>query len=78
MATEKITLNFKGVDLDIEFYYQPEEKEFFNYKEGYGHPGCAESADITDIKHKGECFWELMEDYKEELEQIILNIEKEY
>ena len=68
----KLEIEFKGVKLDVEFDYQPEEKEFFNYKEGYGHPGCAEKADVTDIKYKGEDFWELLEDYQEEINALIL------
>ena len=57
-----LTLNYKGVDLDIHYDYQPEEKEVRYYSDGSGYPGCPESLDITAIYLNGTNVTELLED----------------
>jgi hypothetical protein len=65
--TETETINFRGVDFEAEFYYQPEEKGDYFY------PGCAEAIDeISELKHKGTSFLEILEEYDEEIKDLIL------
>ena len=57
----EITINYKGVELDIEFDYQPAEKPETGAEAQY--PGCPEAIEgINEIKHKGTCFFEVFED----------------
>ena len=65
--TETETINFRGVDFEAEFYYQPEEMGDSEYQ------GCAEEIDeISGLKHKGTCFLEILEDFDEEIKDLIL------
>jgi hypothetical protein len=41
------------VEFDIEYDYQPAEKEVRYYSDGSGYPGCPESLEITDIRIGG-------------------------
>ena len=45
----KHRLEFKGVDIEVEYDYQPEERMVMYYPDGSGYPGCAESFDITKV-----------------------------
>lgn len=56
----KETINFKGIDFDIEFDYQPEEKEVRYYSDGSGYPGCPASIDNISVYHKGTDFTEFI------------------
>ena len=62
-----LTLNYKVVDLDIHYDYQPEEKEVRYYSDGSGYPGCPESLDITAIYLNGTNVTELLEDQLEKI-----------
>lgn len=65
----KATIYFKGIEFDIQFDYQPEEKEYFNYKEGYGHSGCPAAIEgIWEVKHKGTNFVDFLDDIYEDWE----------
>ena len=51
------TILFKEIEFEVGFDYQPEEKQYFNYKEGYGYPGCAAAIEgIWKVEHKGTDF----------------------
>jgi len=69
MATIKII--FCGIDLDISFDHQPEEKMVMYYSDGSGYPGCAEQIDNITIVHKGEDITELCEPHMERIEEQI-------
>ena len=57
---KKITINYKGVDLDIEYLFQPEEKAETGPEAQY--PGCgADIEEVSEIKHKGTCLLKLLE-----------------
>ena len=60
-----ITIKHKGVDLDIEYDYQPEEKADRGPYAQYA--GCNESWEICEIKHKGVCFLEVFESDEDEI-----------
>ena len=66
-----ITINYKGVDLDIEFEIEPIEEEYFNFKEGYGSPQCGGETTLNEIKINGVCVWELTEDYHDDIIDLI-------
>ncbi len=40
---------YKEVEVVVHYNFQPEEKAFFNAKEGYGHPGCAADCEVWQI-----------------------------
>ena len=65
--TESIIIDFRGVDFEAEFYYQPEEKGDYFY------PGCGEAVEeISELKHKGTSFLEILEEHDEEIKELIL------
>lgn len=62
----KTTLNYKDVDFDIEYDYFPYERDT------YDTPGSPSYVEINEIKHKGDCFFEVLENNIEEIAEIIL------
>jgi len=53
----ELTITFKEIDFEVGFDYQPEEKQYFNYREGYGDPGCGAAIEgIWKVEHKGTDF----------------------
>lgn len=68
----KETINFKGIEFDIEFDYQPEEKEVLYYADGSGHPGSSETLTIRDITHKETSFLNFLADEKDEIEEELI------
>jgi len=69
----KQTINYKGVDFDVEFDYQPYEPDVFYLSNGDpGYPGCPEYVELSDISYKGVDFWDILEDKLDEIEEIIL------
>jgi len=67
-----ITINYKGVDLELDYDYQPAENAETGAEAQY--PGCAEAIQgINEIKHKGTCFYEVFENDLQELEKAILD-----
>lgn len=75
----KTVIEFKGVKFDVEFDYQPEEPMLMYDRDGGGYPGCAESVDnIYEFRHKGTCFYEFLEDYEEEIIELILESLRNY
>ena len=66
------TLNYKGIDFDVEYTYLAEEKMVMYYPDGSGYPGSPAEVEINEIKHKGDCFFEVLEDNIEEISNLIL------
>ena len=54
------TINYSHHSLDVEYTHTPEEPEFFNHKEGYGHPGAAASWEIHSVCLGGEDITDLL------------------
>ena len=69
----EITILFKEVEFEVEYDYQPMEPMVMYYKDGSGYPGCPETIEIGEIKHKGTCFFELLEEHFVEIEELILD-----
>lgn len=67
--THHTSLNFLGVDIEIEYYYQPAEKPVMYYSDGSGYPGCSEEFEIIKIKHKGEDITDLCEVHFQKIEE---------
>ena len=53
--TENITVTYKDQDFEVEFKYYPEEKSFFNFKEGYGSPGDPAEIEIEEVIEIESC-----------------------
>ena len=68
MGVVNQTIQYKGVELDIEFYSSPSEPEVRYYADGSGYPGCSEEIELYSIKHCGDDVMELLED---QIDQII-------
>ena len=65
------TIQYKGVELDIEFYFSPSEPEVKYYADGSGYPGCSEDIELYSIGHRGDDVTELLEDQIDKIvEQI--------
>ena len=65
--TDTLTIDFRGIKFEAEYYYQPEEKGDSEY------PGCGEGVEeVSSLKHEGTCFLELLDDYIEEIKETIL------
>ena len=66
----EITINYKGIEFDVEFDYQPFEPAERGPEAQY--PGCSEAIEgINEIKHKDTCFMEFFEDELDEIETAI-------
>ena len=75
----EITINYKGVDFDVEYDYRPYEKEVLYYADGSGYTGCSEAIEgINEFKHKDTCFLEWIEDKEDEIAELILKKMHEY
>ena len=72
-----VRIDFKGLELDIEFDYQPEEPMVMYYPDGSGYPGCAAEVEITTIHYEERDISEIM-DCLDQLEDIELQILEEY
>lgn len=69
-----IFIEYKGVELEIDYDYQPYEAQKTNCRNDDLHEGCPEQIEsINEIKHKGVCFVEVFEDYMEEIADTILD-----
>ena len=66
------TIIYKGIEFDVEFDYQPEEPVVMYYKDGSGHPGCAEECNVHEVSHKGTDFTEFLEEFLTDIEDTIL------
>ena len=64
-------INFKGVDIKVEYEWEPEEKEVLYYSDSSGYPGCPEHFAIISITHKGADITELCEVHFEAIEEAI-------
>ena len=65
------TIFYKGVEFDVDFYYQPEEPMIMYYADGSGYPGSPAEIEIYEIKHKGTYFYEVLEDNLDDIEDLI-------
>jgi len=69
----KIKLNYKGVELDIDYDYREAEMQVLDYGDGSGTQGCSAGIDtINEILHKGVDISLLVENDMNEIENLIL------
>lgn len=65
------TVKYEGIEFDVDYDYQPEEKMVRYYPDGSGYPGCPEELTINEISHKGTDFtdffiaFDLMDGFEE-------------
>ena len=72
---EKATITLRGVELDIEFMYEPGQKEIRYDSNGTGTQGYPESIEIVNIFHNGTDFNDLLrEDFDEEITELLMNL----
>jgi hypothetical protein len=72
MGVENKTIKYKGVELDIEFYFSPSEASVMYYSDGSGYPGCAEEVEIYSVGHNGADISELIDDQLDNIEEELL------
>ena len=70
------TITYRGIELDVEFYFSPSEPAIMYDSDLGGHPGGGEEIELYSIGHRGEDITELIEDQLEDIEEIL--IEKMY
>lgn len=59
----KVTVNYCGVEFEVQYYYQPEEPEVRYYADGSGYPGCPEHFEIEGVWIGGVDVMELCEEH---------------
>ena len=67
----KSTVEFKGVEFDVEYYYHPGEPQIRYFADGSGQQGEPAYVEITSIGFKGADFTEILERDVEEIEELI-------
>ena len=68
----KETITYRGIELEVEFDYQPREEEVRYDSNMEGYPGSPEYFDITGVFHEGESIWELVVGQLEEIEEVLI------
>ena len=63
-------VNYKGVEMLVEFDYQPPEPMVMYYPDGSGYPGCDAHINITNIEIEDQDAWELIEAILNGIEEI--------
>ena len=48
------SITFLTLEIEVEFDYQPEEKQVRYYPDGSGYPGCDAKVEISNIYFKGD------------------------
>ena len=61
----RTTINYKGFDLDIEYEYQPEERQTYDYP-GYPEYVCIENVYLNDTD-----IIDLVEDQLDDIENVL-------
>lgn len=67
------TLNFRGVDLSVNFDFTPEEPMVMYYKDGSGYDGCPACVDIITVKIGETDVTELLDEHLDSIAERILN-----
>jgi hypothetical protein len=67
-----IEIDYKQIDLEVEFNYIPEEPMVMYHKDGSGDPGSASEAEILRVLIGDIDIYDLVEDQIEKIEQLVL------
>lgn len=70
---ESITLEFRGVDLAVEYRFIPGEKGVMYYGDMTGCPDEPDRIDVHEITFKGFDVYSLFRDRLDEIESQIMN-----
>lgn len=65
----KATINFRGFEFEVEFFYEPAEDAVINYGDGSGYQGYPEQYEFSEITLNGIDASLLLEDCIEEFEE---------
>lgn len=68
------TISYKGVELDVEFYFSPAEPSVRYYADGSGYPGSIEDIELYSITHCGVDMMDLLEDQFVNIEEKLIEI----
>lgn len=71
MATINELIEFRGVILDVELDYEPSEPMVMYYSDGSGYPGSPAEIGIISIKIENQDVYELLEDYLDEITDLL-------
>ena len=74
MGVVNKTIMYKGVELDIEFYFSPSEPAIMYDSDLGGHPGGGEDIELYSVGHRGEDISELIEDQLEDIETMLIEL----
>jgi hypothetical protein len=74
MGVVNKTIMYKGVELDIEFYFSPSEPAIMYDSDLGGHPGGGEDIELYSVDHRGEDISELIEDQLEDIETMLIEL----
>lgn len=74
MGIEKKTIEFRGVELDVEYFFSPDEKAETGPEAQY--PGCGEQLELNAISMNGIDCLELLDEQIEKIEELLISLEK--
>lgn len=65
----KATINFRGFEFDVQYDYEPAEKQVYNYGDGSGYPGYPETFEFWEVELNGIDAFDLLSNCFEEFEE---------
>lgn len=65
-------INFKGVEIYVEYKFHEGEPQVLNYGDGSGHPGSGDDVEILKLEIGGQDVTDLLDYYHDEIEEIIM------
>ena len=80
IRSSTLFLNFADKEFEVDFDYEPEEKEVRYDSNGTGHPGCPAEIIINGIKHNDEDWTDFIFEYigQDQIEDSIWESLTEY
>lgn len=71
----KRTINYRDVELDVEFNFYPEEKMVMYYKDGSGYPGSPAAIEFIEVSIRGTIITDLFDaSQMKEIEELIWEV----
>ena len=68
-------VKYKGITIEVNYEFSPEEPRVWNYGDGSGHPGYPAEVYITKVMHEGEDIEPIIcEEYMDEIANILLKL----
>jgi len=71
------TINYNGIEFEVEFDYSPAEDCVMYYSDMSGYPGAPAEVEIISIKHANEDFFDFLDEivpcWIDKVEELILD-----